>query len=467
MFFSKKSKIFNPQKYLYLVMISNFLALLLLNDTTSFNLGLLSIQSLFYSINHLLFILFIFFETVSAYLDYYGLTLNFLKLIITDIKDLNYEFNIYIFFEKFKYIIFFITNITLLYFRNTLTQLFYLAIKNKKISTYLFFFFIIILTLITYKINNTKIFEIFYQRSINKINFIVDGNFFRNDNWYNVSKNTISYNKNERKFSNFSFSENIEDQSKYENIYVIINESYPNFKDKNLKEKLTYSLEANLQNIKISKFKKDWNENYSTQGAEMDFFCDKKGTWKEFKDNFDNFLLENNCWINNFRDRHNIFIHSYEKKSFNRGRYYLNDKSFFNEIYFKKDLQKLNYNTCDANLHYIGVCENEIIHKFLDKLKNNKKKQFILYLTVENHIPVKIKNYNDKICKNYPLNLHPQFCTLFHNQLNFNKEINKFINNLKPNDLLVLFSDTPPLLSQRDRVHFEDYIDVFFYQKEF
>ena len=51
-------------KYFYLVFFSNFLALFLLNDTTSFNLGLLSIQSLFYSINNLLFIFFILFETV-------------------------------------------------------------------------------------------------------------------------------------------------------------------------------------------------------------------------------------------------------------------------------------------------------------------------------------------------------------------------------------------------------------------
>ena len=91
----------------------------------------------------------------------------------------------------------------------------------------------------------------------------------------------------------------------------------------------------------------------------------------------------------------------------------------------------------------------------------------MLYLTVENHIPIYVKNYEDNICKNYPLNLHPQFCTLFLNQLNFNREINKFLNNLNSNDLLVLFSDTPPLLSQRDRIHFEDNIDVIFFMKKF
>ena len=306
-----------------------------------------------------------------------------------------------------------------------------------------------------------------YQRFTNKIYYMHKGNFFRNDNWYNVTKNTFKYDENNKIFSNFSFGNTLKDYNELQNIFVIINESYPNFKDNNLKKKLNYALMSNLQNIKISKYKKNWDKNYSTQGSEKDFFCDKKGTWEEFKDNFNNFLTKNDCWINNFKNRHNIFIHSFDSKSFNRSRYYLEDNSFFNEVYFKENLLKLDYNSCDTNLYYIGICEYEIVNKLLNKLKENKKKLFILYLTVENHVPIRVKNHKENICKNYPLNLHPQFCTLFHNQLNFNKEINKFINNLESNSLLVLFSDTPPLFSERDRIHFEDYIEVFFFKKEF
>jgi hypothetical protein len=458
---------FEFQKYFYLVFISNFLAILFLNDTTSFNLGLLSIQSLFYSINKLIFIFFILFETIAAFLDYYGLTFNFIKLIITDIKNLNSAFNIYILFENSKYIFFFVLNISFLIFSETLIKLIKLIINNKKLLSLSFIFLIILSTLITFTVKNTKYMDVMYQRSLDKINYVFNGNFFRNDNWFNVSKNTIRYNDNNKKFSNFSFGKTFKDYNEFQNIFVIINESYPNFKDKNLKNKLTYALETNLQNIKISKYKKDWNKNYSTQGAEMDFYCDKKGTWEEFKNDFNNFLTKNDCWINNFKNRNNIFIHSYNSKSFNRSRYYLEDNSFFNEAYFKEDLLKLKYNTCETNFYYIGICESEIVKKLLNKIKKNKKKQFVLYLTVENHIPVHVKNYEDNICKNYPLNLHPQFCTLFHNQLNFNKEINKFLNTLNSNDLLVLFSDTPPLLSQRDRIHFEDYIDVIFFTKKF
>ena len=456
---------FDFQKYFYLIFFSNFLSIIFLNDTTSFNLGLLSFQSLFYSINKLLFIFFILFETVAIYLDYYGLNLHFIKLILIDIKNLNFEFNSYIFFENFKYIIFFFLNIVLLIFRENLIKLLKLIFNNKKVLSYLVFSLIFSLTLIIYK--NNKYYEIIYHRVFDKIIFIVNGNFFRNDNWYIVSKNSIKYDKDKSAFSSFSFSKEFKDRSEFQNIFVIINESYPNFKDKNLKRKLTQALESNLQNIEISKYKKNWNKKYSTQGAEMDLFCDKRGTFEEFKSHFNNFLLKNDCWINNFRKRHSIFIHSYNEKMFNRQRYYKEDNSFFNKAFFQKELLQLNYKTCITNHYYNGICEDEIIKNLLPKLKNNKKKQFIVYLTVENHIPVHIKNYKENICKDYPLNLHPQFCTLFHNQLNFNKEINKFIRNLESTDLLVLFSDTPPLLSQRDRIHFEDYIDVFFFQKKF
>ena len=454
-------------KYFYLVFFSNVLALFFLNDTTSFNLGLLSIQSLFYCINNLLFIFFILFETVAAYLDYYGLNLYFIELILTDIKNLNSEFSIYIVFKNFKYLIFFILNIVLLFYRENLIKLLQLTIYNRKLLFYVISIIIFFSALTIYSVKNNKHYEYVYQRSVDKIYFIIGGNFFRNDNWYNVSKNTIKYNKNDNVYSNFSFGKTFKDYNEFQNIFVIINESYPNFKDKKLKNKLTSALESNLQNIKISKYKKDWNKKYSTQGAEMDFFCDKKGTWEEFKYDFNYFLTKNNCWINYFKDRNNIFIHSYNSESFDRKRYYFEDNSFFNEVYFKEDLLKLNYNTCETNFYYIGICESEIVKKLLNEIKENKKKQFVIYLTVENHIPIYVKNYEDNICKNYPLNLHPQFCTLFHNQLNFNREINKFLNNLNSNDLLVLFSDTPPLLSKKDRIHFEDNIDVIFFIKKF
>ena len=124
------------------------------------------------------------------------------------------------------------------------------------------------------------------------------------------------------------------------------------------------------------------------------------------------------------------------------------------------------FTEASPNIYYLGICENEIINKLLFDIKKLNKKKLIIYLTVENHIPVNLE-YNKRFhCENYILNLHPQFCTLFNNQLAFNNELNKFIKELDKKDLLVFFSDTPPLFSKRDRIHFEDYVDVFFFQKK-
>ena len=198
----------------------------------------------------------------------------------------------------------------------------------------------------------------------------------------------------------------------------------------------------------------------------MELFCDNKGSWIDFKKDLNFFLKKNDCWINKFYNRHNIFIHSYKKQGFGRSRYFNKEDPFFKESFFKEDLVNLNYSTCNKNDYYIGICENEIINKLLFEIKKIDKKKLVIYLTVENHIPINF-NYNKTLhCENYILNLHPQFCTLFNNQLKFNYELNKFIKKLNKNDLLVFFSDTPPLFTKRDRIHFEDYVDVIFFQKD-
>ena len=48
----------------------------------------------------------------------------------------------------------------------------------------------------------------------------------------------------------------------------------------------------------------------------------------------------------------------------------------------------------------------------------------------------------------------------------FNESISKFINRMNKNDLLVFFSDTPPMFESKRRIHFEDLIDVYFFSKK-
>ena len=460
---SKKIFFLDIKKYFYLLLISNFFSILLLSDTTSLNLGLISIQSLIYCLNSYLFIFFILYEVISSYLDLYGFTLNFLLVVFTNPKNLNLDFNFYIFLTNLKYFSFFVLNFLFLIYYSKISNFIKYLLK-KKFILFLLLGIIIILFLFLKK-NYSKYYELINDRFYDKANFIYKGNLFRDDNWYIVLRNTLNYAKKNDDLFNFSFENKFNDFKEIDNIYIIINESYPNFKDNIIKDKLVSALTSDLDKTNISRFKKSWNKNYSTQGSEMELFCDDKGNWIDFKKNLDFFLKKNNCWINKFYDYHNIFIHSFTEVSFSRSRYLTNENSFFKKTFFKQDLLDLNYSTCNKNIYYLGICENEIINKLLFDIKKLDKKKLIIYLTVENHIPVNLEYKKIIQCESYVLNLHPQFCTLFNNQLAFNYELNNFIKELDRKDLLVFFSDTPPLFSKRDRIHFENYVDVFFFQK--
>ena len=87
---------------------------------------------------------------------------------------------------------------------------------------------------------------------------------------------------------------------------------------------------------------------------------------------------------------------------------------------------------------------------------------------MNNHIPVEpVYNISYIDCnKNFPLNISEQFCKIYNNQMLFNESISKFINRMNKNDLLVFFSDTPPMFASKRRVHFEDLIDVYFFTKK-
>ncbi len=461
-----KSKIIyslNIKKYFFLLLVSNFFSILFLSDTTSLNLGFISLQSLFYCLNSYLFIIFIFYETISSYLDLYGLTLNFLLLVFTNPRGLNFDFNFYIFFTNFKYFLFFVFNLFFLIYYLNIIYVIKTLFKKKYILILLLGFFIFLF--FSFKKYYFNQFNLISNRVIEKLSLIINRNILRDDNWYIVLRNTINYSQNTNVLLNFSFEEKYRNFETSKNIYIIINESYPNFKDPELKGELYSVLTSNLDQTNIFRFKKDWNKNYSTQGSEMELFCDNKGNWKDFQKDLDFFLKKNKCWINKFYDGHNIFVHSYTKISFDRYRYFNNEDSFFKESFFKQDLLNLGYSSCKKNINFIGICENEIIDKLLFKIKNEiDKPKVIVYLTVENHIPINFKYNKSLKCKNYTLNLHPEFCALFNNQIIFNQSLNKFIKQLHKDDLLIFFSDTPPLFAKKNRIHFEDHIDVIFFK---
>ena len=64
------------------ILIVNLTGLILLWDTISFNQGLVSLQSLIYCLSSFSLYIFIFLETLFAYLQYYGLNFEFINLVL-------------------------------------------------------------------------------------------------------------------------------------------------------------------------------------------------------------------------------------------------------------------------------------------------------------------------------------------------------------------------------------------------
>ena len=463
--------------YLLLLISSNIFSIIFLNDTSSFSLGLISIFSLFYCLNGYLFIFFILIETISSFLDFYGLTYDFLKLLFFNHNKLNTEFNFYIMSINFKYILYLILNLLVFLFLKIISQNIN-KLKNKSSHTVHILanliFFLFILFLINFLYLSDPIRKSNLKKNLENNSY---NNILRYDNWYIVLNSTISYKNTYQKNNNFNFSNLLKNQDIRGDIYLIINESYPNFKDNRIKKLLSDSLINGLDNFEILNIKKNWNKNYSTLGAEIELFCETDKNFKEFINinedfTFQTFLSNNDCWIKDFsKDLYKIYIHSYKGESFNRrNRYSARSdkikKNFFDEIYFQEDLLKKKYKTCEKNQLFAGICEKEILEKLLTKIENLSQQKLIIYLTVENHIPLviddKIKN---SACNVLPLKLNPQFCQIFMNQVNFNSALNKFIKNLDEDDILIFYSDTPPMFALRERVHFEDHIDLFFFKK--
>ena len=90
-----KNKFFIKYKSLFVdyflrLLIVNFFSLIFLYDTDSFNQGLVSLQSLIYSLSSVLTFFFIILEFTASLLQFYGFDYGFLKLIFLDIKSLNF-----------------------------------------------------------------------------------------------------------------------------------------------------------------------------------------------------------------------------------------------------------------------------------------------------------------------------------------------------------------------------------------
>ena len=477
------------KRYLTRVLIINFFSLFYLIQTPVFDSGFFSIQSIIYSINIYLSYFFIIFETLCAYLSLYGLDFNFYKLITSYFNNLNYEYILFIFYQNINFLYYLIFTLGFLIFLEKIKYNFDLkkySFYPKKIIFIILIFVIFILTNfnpnftnqalvnkykgVTNNWNSTDL--IFKQPRYYKQ--LTKDNFFRNDNWFSTIQYSFYYSDSrpsgpkaldqidkDFNFKNFrNFGEVIQKKN-YNNIFVIINESYPNFRNQKLKTNLIDKIKFNNDDLIIQKFKKKWNRMLTTNGSEMEFFCNKDVDFEKFvTTELKTFINDNDCWINSIKDKNLIYIHTYNENFFNRTRY----KSFFNESFFKKDLELLNFKSCDQ--YFSGICDYDVLNN-MNKLITNENNNFVIFLTVNNHIPTEPYYENSYIdCeKNFPLNLNEQFCILYNNQMFFNENISKFLSSMGKNDLLVLFSDTPPMFVEKRRIHFEDVIDIYFFSK--
>ena len=439
--------------YFFRVAIFNLLCLIFLYDSSSFNSGLISLQSLFYLISKYLTLIFLLVETIGAFFDYYGLDLYFLELIVLDLFNIDYEVLIFIFSDRILYLLFLFFGIIVFLYEKTFFNLLFTNIRNV---------FILIITIPFLLLLPTN----FSSKIINKIsNFedtIKEYKLFRNDNWLIVFKNTLAYNTNitENNIDNLVNFENIIDPQKNRNIYIIINESYPNFKNQLLEEELYKPFNKLKNNFNIKKYVKDWSRKYTTQAAEMKLFCGSNQNFYDFKSlSLNSFIEQNNCYFKNFNEFYKIFIHSTSSNWFNRNRY----DDYFDEMFFYSELKEKNYPICNGT--FSAICDHEIIVDLYRFKKNNKN--MILFLTTNNHYPSKLLNQNDFVdCKKiHPLNLNNQMCIMFKNQILFNKNLVNFLKKIKKNDLVIFFPDTPPIFPKREMIHFKDKLDVFTFQK--
>ena len=105
--------------YFFRVVIFNLLCLIFLYDSSSFNSGLISLQSLFYLISKYLTLIFLLVETIGAFFDYYGLDLYFLGLIVLDLFNIDYEVLIFIFSDRILYLLFLFFGIIVFLYEKT------------------------------------------------------------------------------------------------------------------------------------------------------------------------------------------------------------------------------------------------------------------------------------------------------------------------------------------------------------
>ena len=106
----------NLKKYFIRIVCINFFGLIYLIDTSSFDQGFFSLQSILYSFNIYIYYFFIFFEAISSTLSAYGLDLSFIDLVFKNFSLLNFKYILFIIYKNLNFIYFILFSFGLIFF---------------------------------------------------------------------------------------------------------------------------------------------------------------------------------------------------------------------------------------------------------------------------------------------------------------------------------------------------------------
>jgi len=437
---------FNYRSY-FLRILFFHLSLIFLKFVDHDDLKIISLESFLYSINVYTYLIFSFIELLIRCINDFGLNTLFL-INRFDLDNLGF---IYFYLDTINY-----------YFLAYAVCLLYIIVNkikikfNKKIIFILTLFFIIFGLL--YKSSTVK-FKIkthnFVKNAIGKSIYYKLTNTIQSTKLeksiYEEIRNLYLYFNNDKK-NNYIEKINENDskglgyfQEKFNlksknNIYIIITESYAFFKDNKMNDKLIDIFNNDGNKIIIDQ--KGWNKTYSTQGAEFEIFCD--ANLKKLI----NFLEQvKNCnYEKNFSNFNKVFIHTY-LSDFN-GRYQYRD--LFNKSIFLKELEAEGFkNDCPWN-NGKGLCDHEVINKLM--FYNEKNNQnLIFFLSLNTHPPLKpIKDAVYNCNKFLTTSRNMDLCHYYYNLEIFFKNLSRVYNEKKTeNDILIIYSDTPPLFSSK------------------
>jgi len=456
---------YNILKYFLRLFVINFSSLLFLYDSMSFQGGgIISYLSLVSSISNHFYIIHITLEIVSVLILEGILNVEIFKIFLQEfLNPETYNILFYYLLGKSKLIFFLIFNI---FFISNIKFIISLIINYKKL---LIILILILLTLIilygktkNHIDNQHKIFIHNFFLGFGKITHTYAQNlfrisdkfdqFFRIDNLIiNISNN--SYNEESlENYDSLNLSE-ILNNKEYKKIYIIVAESQPIFKNKDIQKILDNALIKDSKKTYHKKYYLKYN-NGITPTMLQKIFCDKENLEGSYgRESLGNFLKKNQCYFNDLKKRYQmIFIHSNTKQFGKRDRF--ND--FFHKTFFYEELINMSFKKrCDWQMP--SLCDDEILMRLDEFIYYTNKKSLLLFLTLNNHPPMrdhytKYNNFDkrDKMkCDNFKsLSLSKDLCYSFLNQYYFNLLLKKRIIDLKNDEILLFLGDSPPFYSK-------------------